>query len=118
MRTTSSLEAFNSYLNRTMAKRAGFFKFVSNLKLHESRKAETMHHLANDTVPDSQYNRRKLSDQKRDKKIKILTEQLSNGMISMTGFLDAMVDDEDELIESEYEWEEDSEEDEMSVDEE
>lgn len=38
MRTTSSLEAFNSALNRTLPRRANFFKFVQCLKTHEFSK--------------------------------------------------------------------------------
>lgn len=69
-----------------------------------------MYHLANDIVPDSQYDRRKLIDQNRDQKIKDLTGQLTNGTISSASFLNAMATDQDESIYSEYECEEESEE--------
>lgn len=92
MRTTSSLESFNAYLNKTIAKRANFFKFVANLKLHESRKADTMSNLATDVLPDAQYTRRKVRDQQRDAKIKLHTALLCQCKISVVDFLDAMAD--------------------------
>lgn len=94
MRTTSSLESFNAYLNRSIAKRGHFFKFIVNLKMHESRKADTMSSLITDTVPDAQYQRRKIRDQKRDAKIKMNTDLLKNEKISVAGFLNAMSSEE------------------------
>lgn len=81
-----------------MAKRAHIFKFISNLKMHESRKSDTMYNLANDIVPDGQFDRRKLCDKERDKKIKNLTAKLTKGTISVARFLDDMAADEDEWI--------------------
>lgn len=90
MRTTSSLESFNAYLNRTIEKRGNFFKFVVNLKIHESRKADTMYSLVHDEVPDAQYQRRKLRDRQRDAKVEMNRVLLRDGKISVAGFLDAI----------------------------
>lgn len=93
MRTTSSLESFNSALNRSIPKKANFFTFVERLKLHESRKAEDMHNLVNDKLPKNQYERKHYCDQKREEKIRFNTELLHKGIINTSGFLAAMADE-------------------------
>lgn len=90
MRTTSSLEAFHSVLNRTIAKGPNFFKFIERLRLHESRAADRMHNLAHDILPDKQFQARLKRDQDRDEKIRHHTGLLCNGAITPEEFLDAM----------------------------
>lgn len=93
MRTTSSLEAFNSALNRSIPKKANFFTFVERLKLHESRKADQMCNLINDSLPQNHYERKHERDQKREEKIQFYTELLCSGKINTRGFLGAMADE-------------------------
>lgn len=82
MRTTSSLESFNAVLNKSIAKRANLFKFIPRLRLHESRKADEMYHLAHDILSPVQFMRRKKKDQIRDEKIKHLTSKYLEGNIT------------------------------------
>lgn len=50
MRTTSSVEGFNSFLNRSVRLRDHFFKFVESLRLHESRKTDELFNIIHDKV--------------------------------------------------------------------
>lgn len=93
MRTTSSLESFNAVLNRSIAKKANFFKFLERLKLHESRKADDMHSRAHHTLPEKHFKRRHLRDQERENKIRSLTTLLESGAISTGDFLQAMANE-------------------------
>lgn len=93
MRTTSSLESFNAVLNRSIAKKANFFKFVEGLKLHESRKADDMHNRTHDNLPEEHFERRHLRDREREEKIRSHTILLESGVISTADFLQAMVDE-------------------------
>lgn len=93
MRTTSSLESFNAVLNKSIAKRANLFKFIPRLRLHESRKADEMYHLAHDILSPDQFMRRKKKDRIRDEKIKLLTSKYLKGNITnqkIVSFLDEM----------------------------
>lgn len=94
MRTTSSIEAFNSVLNRSIAKRPNFFKLVERLKFHESRKADNFFNLAHDDVPMSQYQPRHMKDRVRNQKINELTEMLTKNRIDVERFLELMADEE------------------------
>lgn len=51
MRTTSSLEAMNSQINRSFGlKQPNIFKFMGCLKMHEYRKGTDMLHLASELI--------------------------------------------------------------------
>lgn len=93
MRTTSSLESFNAYLNRTIPKRGNLFKFMSRLKYHECRKADRMHNLVHNFVPQKQFERKTLKDRLREAKIEKATDLLSKGA-SIGDFLNALANEE------------------------
>lgn len=95
MRTTSSLEAFNAVLKRSIVQRFNFFKFISRIRFHECRKSERMHNLANDNVTESHYVRRKRNDQDREAKIARVTMMLTKNMITVKQFLQ-IISTEDE----------------------
>lgn len=97
MRTTSSLESFNSSLNRTVSKKKNYYTFFERLRLHESKKADTMHNLAHDVLPDKHFEPRHIKDQKRDQKIKFFIQLLCNQKISVFEFLTAMAADDDSM---------------------
>lgn len=94
MRTTSSLEAFNSALNRSIAKKKNYFKFFERLQIHENRCADRMHNLVNDLLPKSHFEPRHELDKKRARKIEANTALLCQGVITPADFLDEMASDE------------------------
>lgn len=83
MRTTSSLEAFNLQLNKSIGKKPIFFKFVDRLKIHESRKAQ-------DGSTEVAWKMKHKKDQERDEKIKLNTDLLRTGKSSIAEFLNTM----------------------------
>lgn len=91
MRTTSSLEGFNSILNRTIA---NFYRFVERLRIHESRKADEMIDLVRDLSKKHLQPRHK-KDQDLDQKIKHNTSLLCAKIISIVDFLNAMTSVDD-----------------------
>lgn len=94
MRTTSSLEAFNSSLNRSIPKKAHLFKFIECLKLHESRKADRMYSLAHGTLPEIHFKARREKDEIRAEKIRRCTSFLCEKKMSIKEFLEAMATDQ------------------------
>lgn len=91
MRTTSSLESMNAALRRTFPVHPHIFKFMDRLRIHEFSKFLDMLEAASTIASDQQLQRRKLKDQKREAKIKKLTEELnSDGGISPGQFLEKM----------------------------
>ncbi|XP_055307952.1 uncharacterized protein LOC129572070, partial [Sitodiplosis mosellana] len=52
-RTSSPLESLNSILNRSIAKRTHFFRFVARLKFFESKKSNDMSIAVNSSLPQS-----------------------------------------------------------------
>lgn len=91
MRTTSSLESMNAVLRRTFPVHPHIFKFMDRLRVHEFSKFLDMLEAAATPPSDKQLQRRKLKDQKRETKIKELTEELnSSGGISPGNFLEEM----------------------------
>lgn len=99
MRTTSSLEAFNAVLKRSIAQRFNFFKFVARLKFHECRKAERMHNLVHDALSELHYARRKIKDQEREVKIQKVTMMLTEGKLTIMEFLQAMSNEDESMLE-------------------
>lgn len=93
MRTTSSLESFNSAINRSVKKKQNYFKFVERLRIHESRKADRMHNLAHDVLPAKQFTARHKADRLRHEKIKENTDLLRDGVISTAEFLSIMANE-------------------------
>lgn len=90
MRTTSSLEAFNLQLNKSIGKKPIFFKFVDRLKIHESRKADHFISLVQDGSTEVAWKMKHKKDQERDEKIKLNTDLLRTGKSSITEFLNTM----------------------------
>lgn len=95
MRTTSSLEGFNSILNRTIAKHSNFYRFVERLRIHESRRADEMINLVRDQSSKKHLEPRHKKDQDRDQKIKHHTSLLCNNKVSIADFLNAMTSVDD-----------------------
>lgn len=97
MRTTSSLESFNSSLNRSVAKKKNYYTFFERIQLHESRNADKMYNLAHDVLPDKQFEPRHESDRERDRKIKLNTELLCKQETNVEEFLNAMAADDESM---------------------
>lgn len=94
MRTTSSLEASNSVLNRSITKKTNYFKFFERMQTHESRCADRMYNLVHDLLPEKHFEPRHKVDQERAKKININTTLLCKGEMTPAKFLDEMTSDE------------------------
>lgn len=97
MRTTSSLEGLNSVLNRSILKRAHFFRFVERLRYHESRKANDMMNLTIDDLPQSQFEPKHMKDRERKEKIKYYTNLLDKKIITVEQFLEEMASDDNRM---------------------
>lgn len=90
-RTSSPLEALNSILNRSIAKRTHFFRFVGRLRVFESKKSNDMASAVNSQ--SSQFSSGNKKYQMRNKKIKELTKAFDSGGIDVEGFLESMSSD-------------------------
>lgn len=91
MRTTSSLESFNSVLGRLFPRHPHLFRFIDRLRLIEFSKTLDLMDLIENELPDDQFQRRRLRDKKREEKIKYFTIQLqTDGDMSPADFLEAM----------------------------
>lgn len=91
MRTISSLESMHSMLNRSLAQKKHFFKFIECLRLHESRKADNFFALVNGLQATRFQRHPKI--QRRDEKIKSFTDSLTSSKINIEQFLQGMADD-------------------------
>lgn len=91
MRTISSLESMHSMLNRSLAQKKHFFKFVECLRVHESRKADNFFSLLNG-LPATRF-QRNMKNQRRDDKIKHFTALLLKKTLDVKQFSQAMADD-------------------------
>lgn len=87
MRTTSSLEAMNSVIQRTFPSKTNMYKFMENLKMHEAIKSSDMYQLSMDFVTNEHLERRRKEDKIREEKIKTCNEMLENEEISVAEFL-------------------------------
>lgn len=95
MRTTSSVESFNALLNGSIEKHPDLFNLVMALKIHESRKADEMFRVANNSpTPDAHFEKKKKKDQERDHKIRFWTQKLIGNEITTEEFMRAMARDE------------------------
>lgn len=74
MRTTSSVESLNATLSRWFPHHPHIYKFLECLKLHEYSKALDMLDAVKTRASPKQLQRRKKKDQKREEKIKYLTD--------------------------------------------
>lgn len=90
MRTTSSLEAINSVIQRSFPGKTNIFKFIESLRLYESRKSEDLHKLSIGEIPYRQLERKRAVDRERERKIVFFSNQLDFGYISVEEFLESM----------------------------
>lgn len=97
MRTTSSIEGLNSVIQRSFPSRTTIFKFVESLKLHEATKSTDLYQISEGQVTNPQLERRRESDRQREQKIKVVTNALHAGDISVSEFLVAMYEEDDIL---------------------
>lgn len=93
MRTTSSVEAINSSLQRDFPGKTNIFKFTDSLKLYESEKSSDLHFLSMKKNLDQQLQRRRKEDRIRDAKIQSNTDLLKIGVITPIEFLEAMAEE-------------------------
>lgn len=91
MRTTSSLEAINSAIQRSFPGQTNIFKFIESLRLYEARKSEDLYKLSTNEILDKQLQRKRAVDRER-KKISYFTAQLKNGDISVSCFWNQCLD--------------------------
>lgn len=105
MRTTSSLESLNATLKRWFPSHPHIYKFLECLKLHEFSKSMDMLDAVKTEVSQKQLQRRKKKDQKREEKIKYLTELFqTDPTMSAERFLELFASDlfdAEEIIEEE-----------------
>lgn len=87
MRTTSSLESFNSVINRTVTQHANIFKFMDGIKLIDFAKNLELVELSKDSARQPT-TRKRLADQKREERIQNTTERLHRSQITPSEFLD------------------------------
>lgn len=90
MRTTSSLEAENSVIQRWLPRNTNIYKFIETLKMHESIKSSDLHQISMRLCAKNQFERKHKVDRVREEKILYLTTSLENGEISVAAFLEAM----------------------------
>lgn len=90
MRTTSSLEALNSVIQRSFPAQTNIFKFVESLKLYEARKTTDLYQLSLRNTPSRKLERKRTADREREIKIQYFTRLLKDGEITVTTFLKSM----------------------------
>lgn len=88
MRTTSSVESMNAAMRLMFPRHPHIYKFIDRLKVHEYSKTTDL--LEAMQSGDIEIVRRKKRDQRREDKIRYLSELLSLHEISAEGFLDEM----------------------------
>lgn len=87
MRTTSSVEAVNSVIQRSFPKRTNIFKFIENLKLFDSSKSTDLYQLAQGDITSQKLERKRAEDKRRENHIKVCSDKLKNEDISVAEFL-------------------------------
>lgn len=90
MRTTSSVEAMNSVIQRSFRTNPHIYQFIENLRLHESIKSTDLYQLTLGSITNPKLISKRAEDRKRDDKIRICSEKLQNGDISVAEFLKLM----------------------------
>lgn len=90
MRTTSSLEALNSVIQRSFPAKTTIYKFTDSLKLHESIKSSDLHSMCEGEIGVEQFERRRKKDRERNAKIRKFTLHLINEEITVSEFLQAI----------------------------
>lgn len=87
MRTTSSVEALNSTVQKTFPDLPNIYTFVQNLRLFDSIKSTDLHQLTLPTTSEVKAKMRRLKDHHRDEKILLCSQSLSNKDITILEFL-------------------------------
>lgn len=90
MRTTSSVEAMNSVIQRTFPEQTQIFKFVNSLRMFESIKSTDLYQISRGYFTNQHLQRKRAEDRKREEKIKTLSTLLNNETISVPQFLESM----------------------------
>lgn len=92
MRTTSSLESMNAVLKRMFPNHPHLFKFIDRLRLHEfSKTLDMIDAVRSDDLMNKILRRRRKNIQRRDEKIKQITELFKTHKEMTAGsFLKAM----------------------------
>lgn len=91
-RTSSPLESINSILNRSIAKKTHFFRFVARLRFFESQKAHEMDLASRNQLKECPPRDKRTAF--RNKKIEEITEMFDKGRIDVQEFLKAMASNE------------------------
>lgn len=92
MRTTSQVESLNSSIQRSFPSTPNIFSFILNLQLFDSIKSTDLYQLHLGSITNPQLGKRRLEDQERDEKIKLCTDNLKKGEISVQEILMLMAD--------------------------
>lgn len=90
MRTTSSVEALNSAVQRSFPDSPNIFNFIQNLRLFDSIKSSDLYQLTLQEISNNNVKKRRLEDQQRDEKIHMCSESLKNEDITVLDFLHLM----------------------------
>lgn len=95
-RTNNLVESHNAMLGRMISKRAKFYSFVEDLRLEIKRKEVQLDHLISGRErvfdkPDKKY-------EDRSKAIKKLQSQLQTKVIDVTGFLNAVTNTHNKVV--------------------
>lgn len=93
MRTTSSVEAMNSVIQRSFRTNPHIYQFIENLRLHESVKSTDLYQLTLGSITNPKLKKKRAEDQMRDEKIRMCTDKLQNGNISIAEFLRLMANE-------------------------
>lgn len=90
MRTTSSVEAMNSVIQRSLPRNTNIYKFTSNLQLHEAVKSSSLYQISLGEITNKNFERKRREDKLREEKISFFTKLLKDGKISVDEFLECM----------------------------
>lgn len=90
MRTTSSIEALNSTIQRTFPDSSNIFKFIQNLSLFDAIKSSDLYQLTLETGMNAK--KKRFDDQQRHEKIDFCSKCLKNEELNVFEFLSLMAD--------------------------
>lgn len=90
MRTTSLVEAMNSFIQRSFPPKPHWYKFVESLRLHEAKKSTDLFQVASREFTNQKLQQIRAEDKQRDEKIKSLSNKLNLKEITAAEFLEQM----------------------------
>lgn len=88
MRTTSSVEAINSVIQRTFPPKPSIFHFAEFLQFHESCKSTDLYQLIQNDISSEKLQRRRYEDREREKHISCISNMLRCDEITVADFLE------------------------------